>query len=47
MSHGKKIFGEPMITSMNHITLGVTNPEMRIDVKKADAGHWKNVEWFI
>jgi len=25
MSHGKKISGETMITSMNHITLGVTN----------------------
>jgi hypothetical protein len=29
------------------LEIHVGTPEMRIAVKKADAGHWKNVEWFV
>lgn len=29
------------------LEIHVSTPEMRIAVKKADAGHWKNVEWFV
>lgn len=29
------------------LEIHVGTPEMRIAVKKADAGNWKNIEWFI
>jgi catechol 2,3-dioxygenase-like lactoylglutathione lyase family enzyme len=29
------------------LEIHVGTPEMRIAVKKSNAGHWKNVEWFV